>query len=158
MAFQVTSLIGPVLTNVDTTPTQVLGSIVQAIDPSLGAAEFIYLKGVASTVAGSLVIYDTQANTTTLVVAGSRGPAAVAMAASVASTYGWYQISGSATGKETGATAGANVYATASAGTPSATTVAGDKVDGARFKSADGTPAAGFVYAQLSRPSLNANG
>jgi hypothetical protein len=33
-----------------------------------------------------------------------------------------------------------------------------DKVDGARFKTADGTPAAGFAFAMLDRPSLNGNG
>ena len=36
--------------------------------------------------------------------------------------------------------------------------VTGDKIDGARFKTADGTPSAGFAIAQISRPALNANG
>jgi hypothetical protein len=158
MAFVSTSLIGAQLTNVDSTAQFALGTKTTAVDPVLGSGEFVYLKGVASTVAGSVVIFDDYAGTTTLVVAGSRGPAAVALAATVANTYGWYQIEGSAVVKETGATAGANVYATATAGVPSATTVAGDKIDGMRFKTADGTPSAGFAYAQIQRPSMNANG
>ncbi len=121
-------------------------------------AEFIYLPGVANTVVGSLVIYDTYAGTTKLAVAGDRGPAAVAMSANVAGQYGWYQIGGAAVVKETGATAGAQVYVTATAGVPSATTVATDKVDGIRFKTADGTPSAGFAVAQLANPCLNGNG
>lgn len=158
MAFTSVSLMGPTLTDVDTTAKFPLGTIIRATDPALGEGEFIYLKGVAGTTVGAVAIYDLQAATSTLAVAGSRGPAAVAMAAVVASTYGWYQISGSAIVFETGATAGANVYVTATAGRPSATTVVTDKIDGARFKSADGTPSAGFAYAMLARPCLNANG
>ena len=33
----------------DTTQNHALGTIVQAVDPTYGAGEFIYLKGVAST-------------------------------------------------------------------------------------------------------------
>lgn len=159
MAFSITSIIGAQNPgSVDTSQQFAPGTIVQGVDPLLGQGEFIYLKGVASTVAGSVVIFDTQANTTVLAVAGSRGPAAVAAGATVANTFGWYQIGGSAIVYETGASAGANVYATATPGRPSATTVAGDKIDGIRFKSADGTPSAGYAYAQVQRPSMNANG
>src|SRR6185312_15318133 len=34
------------------------GFIVEAQDPTFGGGEFIYLKGVASTVVGSMVTYD----------------------------------------------------------------------------------------------------
>ena len=37
----------------DTTQNHALGTIVTAVDPTYGAGEFIYLKGVASTVVGS---------------------------------------------------------------------------------------------------------
>lgn len=56
--------------------------------------EYIYLKGVASTIAGSVVTYD-EAGVTTLLAANAIGPVAVAMAATVASTWGWYCIFGS---------------------------------------------------------------
>ena len=134
------------------------GMLAKASNPNGGEAEFIFLPGVANCVAGSVVIYDTSAAACKLAVAGDRGPAAVAMAAVGAGSYGWFQIRGFATIKETGATAGGNVYLTATAGIPSVTTVAGDKVDGMRFKSANGTPGAGYAYTQILYPSLNGNG
>jgi hypothetical protein len=158
MAFNSTTLIGANLSNVDTTPTQSVGTITQGFDVTMGAGEFIYLKGVASTVVGSTVIYDTYANTTVLTVAGSRGPVAVALAASVANTYGWYQIGGAAVIKAGTVLAGGNVYATATAGQVDDAVVAGDKIDGARLKTADGTPSAGLAIAELARPSMSANG
>jgi hypothetical protein len=79
----------------NTTPP--LGTIVSAVDPTYGTGEFIFLKGVASTVVGSLVTYDQTLATTTLAPAtGGNGPVAVAMSANVASQYGWYQIAGAA--------------------------------------------------------------
>lgn len=147
------------ITDTLTTQKHPLGHTARAFDPTTyGEGEFIYLQGLASTAIGDVVIYDLKAGTTTRGVAGSRGPVAVAMSANVASQYGWYQVVGSAVLNETGATAGANCYWTATAGVPSATTVAGDKIDGIRFKGADGTPAAGQAVAQISWPSANANG
>ncbi len=79
----------------DTTQNFPLGTIVRAVDPTYGEGEFIYLQGVASTVVGSIVEYDTSfqtgLNTTAL---NLPRPLAVAMSANVASQYGWYQISG----------------------------------------------------------------
>ena len=76
-----------------------LGTIVRAVDPTFGGGEFVYLKGVASTVVGSIVNYDDTWQTAldTAAVAGPSRPLAVAMSACVASEYGWYQISGMAT-------------------------------------------------------------
>lgn len=57
--------------------------------------EYIYLKGVASTIAGSVVTYD-ELGVTTLIAANAKGPVAVAMAATDATTdFGWYCIFGS---------------------------------------------------------------
>lgn len=56
--------------------------------------EYVYLKGVASTVAGSWVTFD-EAGTTALLAANAIGPVAVATAATVANTYGWYCVYGS---------------------------------------------------------------
>lgn len=79
-----------------TTKQHDLGTIITGRDATLGAAEFIYLKGVASTVVGSIVNYDDGFQTAldTSAVAGPSRPLAVAMSACVASEYGWYQISG----------------------------------------------------------------
>ena len=134
------------------------GDIVKAVDPVLGVGEFIYLRGVAATVEGDTVIYDLNANTTKRAVAGDRGPAAVAMSANVAGQGGWYQIGGLSKMKSGAVAANAAVYVTATAGTVDDAVVVGDKLDGARFKTADGTPAAGFAYAMLNRPALNGNG
>lgn len=73
-----------------------LGTIITAVDPTLGGAEFIYLKGVASTVVGSIVNYDDNFQTAldSSAAAGPSRPLAVAMAATIAGTKGWYQISG----------------------------------------------------------------
>lgn len=142
----------------ETSQKHPIGTIVRAVDPTYGEGEFIYLKGVASTVVGDLVVYDQYANTTTRAVAGSRGPAAVAMSANVAGQYGWYQIKGSAVVKAGTVAANGNVYLTATAGTVDDAVVVGDKVDAARFKTADGTPSAGLAVVQIDRPSANANG
>lgn len=53
--------------------------------------EWVYLKGVASTVAGAWVTYD-EASVTALLAANAIGPVAVAGAATLASQFGWYCI------------------------------------------------------------------
>lgn len=75
---------------VDTTQRVPLGT--RARDKN--GNEYIYMLGVASTAAGSWVTFD-EAWTTTLLAANAIGPVAVAMAATVASTYGWYCVYGS---------------------------------------------------------------
>ena len=81
------------------TPPATLGMVCRAFDPTFGEGEFILLAGVASTIVGSLVVYDGVTYTTTLaaVTANQARPVAVAMSANAASTtFGWYQISGTA--------------------------------------------------------------
>jgi hypothetical protein len=82
----------------ETTAKHPLGMVVQAVDPTYGVGEFIYLLGVGSTVVGSCVNWDASTYQTALAVAGNdiSRPVAVAMAATVAAEYGWYQISGMA--------------------------------------------------------------
>ena len=80
------------------TPPAYLGQIVKATDPTFGMGEFIFLRGVASTVVGSCVIWDGTTYQTTLVPVTSnlgRG-VAFAMAATTAALWGWYQIAGTA--------------------------------------------------------------
>jgi hypothetical protein len=146
------------IASTDTVQNHPLGTIVTAVDPVYGEGEFIYLKGLASTAIGEAVIFDQYAGTTKRAVANDRGPAAIAMSANVANQYGWYQITGSAVAKAGTVAAGGAIYVTATAGTVDDAVVATDKMDGARFKTADGTPSAGFAIVQLDRPSLNGNG
>lgn len=86
------------IADTDTVQNHPLGTIVTAVDSTLGGGEFIYLKGVGSTVVGSIVNYDDTYQTAldTVATAGPSRPLAVAMSANVANQYGWYQISGMA--------------------------------------------------------------
>lgn len=59
--------------------------------------EYIFLKGVASTVKYSWVVYDEESETA-LLTTTSVGPVAVAQAAIVADKYGWYCIYGKTLG------------------------------------------------------------
>lgn len=132
-----------------------LGDIIRAVDPVYGVGEFIYLKGVGSTVRGSAVTYNADDFTSTLLAASAIGPVAVAMAATVANKYGWYQISGKAIVKAGTVVDDANVYATASGGVVDDAIVAGDRVKNAKFASADGTPSAGLAEVEIARPWMD---
>lgn len=150
---QATRLGMPAITKVCTTEEVPVGTIVEAVDPTYGAGEFIFLQGVESTALGSFVTYNADDNSTTLLAANGSGPVAVAMAATVADTYGWYQISGKAVGKAlTGFVDEALVYATATAGSVDDTVVAGDRVKRAVGASAVGTPSAGLAEFSIQRP------
>ncbi len=81
------------LTDVDTTARNTVGARTRGTDATGNDAEYIYLAGCASTIVGSVVTFD-EAGATTLLAANAKGPVAVAMALTVASTYGWYGIQG----------------------------------------------------------------
>lgn len=133
-----------------------LGTIARATDPTYGAGEFIYLKGVASTAVGSWVTYDADDFSTALLAANAIGPVAVAMSANVANQYGWYQITGKAVGKAlAGFADNANVYATATAGSVDDAVVAGDRVKLAKGASAVDTPSTGLAEFEISRPFMD---
>ena len=139
--------------DVDAAASVPVGTIVTATDPTYGAGEFIYLKGVASTGVGSWVTYNLDDGSTALLAANAIGPVAVAMGASIASTWGWYQISGKAVGKALASFAdNANVYATATAGSVDDAVVSGDRVKNAKGASAVGTPSAGLAEFEIARP------
>jgi hypothetical protein len=114
-----------------------------------GEGEFVYLKGVASTVAGDAVVYDESTGATTRTVAASKGPLAIAMAATVANEWGWYQIFG--VGVVTAGTVADNaaVYTTATDGSLDDAQVDSQQVIGAFFRSADDT---GFATIGLHYP------
>lgn len=159
MTYSITSLVGaqPIATT-STAQAHPIGTRVRATSATYGEGEFVYLNGLASTAVGEVVIYDQKVPETTRAVAGSRGPIAVAMSANVAGQYGWYQVKGSAVIKAGTVADNGNVYLTATAGTVDDAVVAGDKIDGARFKTADGSPSAGFAICEINGPAANANG
>jgi hypothetical protein len=133
-----------------------LGTVARAVDPDYGAGEFVYLQGVASTALGSWVTYNTDDGTTALLAADAIGPVAIAMAATVAGEYGWYQIKGKAVGKAlTGFVDNALVYATATAGSVDDTAVPGDRVKNAKGASAVDTPSSGLAEFEIERPFMD---
>lgn len=139
----------------DTTQRHALGTIVRAVDPTYGAGEFIYLKGVASTVVGSMVDYDQYLGTTALSPAtGGIGPVAVAMSANVASQYGWYQVEGCAAVKAPNAmTPGAEVFSLAATpGSVDDAAVNGEQILNAKVSTTTGTPSSGLGLIQIAYP------
>jgi len=148
---------------VDAVARYPVGTTIKAYDDTLGEGEFIYLPGVASTVAGDLIEYDlTPAAQAT--VRGSNAtssnagrPVAFAMGATVANTFGWYQIGGLAVVNAVAATAAGAMYASATAGSISSTLDAGDQILNARISSGVGTPSAGKCYATINRPFKQGN-
>lgn len=100
--------------------------------------EYIYLQGVASVAANTWVSFDEDYQTTIL-AANAVGRVAIAMAAIVASSYGWFQIYGEATGGADDVAADKAVYIDATAGRVDDAAVTGDLVLGAWSRSADET-------------------
>ena len=134
------------IADTSTTQNHTLGMIVQAKDvasTAYGAGEFVYLKGVASTVLGSFVTYNSDDNSTALLAAN-------------AIQYGWYQSSGKLVGKcLAGYADNGLVYATATAGSIDDAVVAGDRVKLAKGASAIGTPSAGLAEFEMQRPYMD---
>ena len=143
----------PAIGAVDDTAKVALGTIVRANHPDYGSGEFIYLKGVANTALGSVVVYNQDDNSTALAVANAIGPVATATGASVADKFGWYQISGKGVAKVlSGFADNAACYLTATDGSIDDTLVAGDYISGMRGASAIDTPSTGLAEVELSRP------
>jgi hypothetical protein len=137
-----------------------LGTVIEAKDvasTAYGVGEFIYLKGVASTALGSVVLIDQDDFSTSLAVANDVGYLAVAMAATVANEFGWYQISGKSVIKGlAGLADNASLYLTATAGSLYDSVVAGDRVKGyAKTASALDTPSTGLAEADLRNPFVD---
>lgn len=99
--------------------------------------EYIYLQGVASTVAGSVVTFNRNTGATTLVVTNAIGPVAVAKAATVANTFGWYQIYGVGTAACDTIASGTACYIDGTAGRIDDAVVAGDLIAGMFSRSTD---------------------
>jgi hypothetical protein len=143
MAFsRVDGIGGSDIAAVDSTQNHPLGYRVRALDPVYGHGEFVYVKGVASCAAGSVVTFNAYSGVTALATARSKGNIGVAMAALVAGTYGFVQVAGAAVAKSGAAVSGSTVYLTATPGTVDDAVVAGDIIYGATYATADGTPSA----------------
>jgi hypothetical protein len=146
-------------TSVIPTPPNVLGGVIRAFDPTYGEGEFIMLVGVASTVVGSLVTYNTTTYQTALSpnTANLAQPVAVAMSANLAGTFGWYQIEGLAVVKKTAVAVnvGVPVYQSATTGRVMPTAASGKQLLGARSANL-ATVASGVstIIVSINRPHM----
>lgn len=146
---------GQPIAETSTTALHYVGQRIRARDYTYGDVEFIYLPGVASTVAGDVVVFDEKLGTTVRATRGMRGHVAVAMAALTAGLYGWYAVDGmvpvTAFGGAISSGAG---YLTTTAGAIDSVEAEAEKVDGLSIR---GQPSGGFVTCRLSAPSANGN-
>lgn len=146
--------------SVDSTQAFPVGMVAQFRDPTYGVGEFIYLPGVASTAAGDVVNYsvsdgatNTGSTTRWAGTAGTGIPLAIATAATVASTWGWYQISGAAVVNTSGTVAAGDKAFYQATATVSSTQVNGKQVQGMTAASANGVPSANKAIYTINRPS-----
>lgn len=129
------------IADVSTVQNHPFGKVVRAVDPTYGEASFIYVKGVSGAAAGTWVTYNSDDWTTKLLTAGDIGPVAILMSALDAATdFGWAMVHG----KHPTALAGdvadnGNVFISTEPGTCDDAIVAGDRVWGAKWASADDT-------------------
>lgn len=147
------------ITSISTTANVPVGTIIRGSDSTYGGGEFIYLKGVASTVAGSMVTYDPQHSTTALSpnTANLAQPVAVAMAANTASYYGWYQIAGVAVIKKTAVKVSPNValFQSGTTGRVMSTVASGKELLNARsVNTTTVASATSTINALIQRPFL----
>lgn len=139
------------------TQRHALGTMVRAVDPTYGEGVFLYLAGGTDVTAACLVRYDQRAGTTSLNGLDVYGPVAVAMAATDAGLYGWFQVRGAAVVQSNDATAGTQAYAGEDGAVASAAQ-AGNKLDGMAFKTNGGVPSSGLAVCEIAFPSANGNG
>jgi hypothetical protein len=131
---------GPRLMETDTVQNFPFGYIVRAFDPIHGYGEFMYLQGVASTVAGSRVTYVPHTGVTTLgdATANSGLPTAFAVAPCTAGLFGWYQVAGTALAVNN-ATAAVGTGKIAASGAITSSAVTGGQILGGTIVTANGT-------------------
>jgi hypothetical protein len=124
------------ITSTSTTQTYKTGMRIRCRDigsTNRGEGEFIYAKGVASVAVGDYCVISPGGDAAIRAVARSIGPGGVAMAAIVASNWGWFQVKGRAIINVAASFADdLACYTTATAGTLDDAVVTGDLVYGAR--------------------------
>jgi hypothetical protein len=143
-----------------------LGATATFIDDTYGEIEAVYMKGVASTIAGSAVLYDPRNSVTSLLITTSKTTEysliAIALQPSVASQYGWYAIRGVVPVSTTGTTINKGLAASATAGQltviSTGTSPLNGDILGMSTQAADGTSGGntgtGFTDCMLSYPSV----
>lgn len=145
---------GQAIDEVSTTQYHPFGFRIRGHDPTLGDAEFVYVKGVASGAIGLASIVNLLTGVIALTGARSKGIIGVLMSVLDATTkFGWVQVRGTGEVQVAGAVvAGTTVYLTGTAGKVDDAVVTGDIVYGANFATADGTPVANWARVSLCDP------
>ena len=151
-------IIPQAIAETSTTQKLDLGTKIKANDRAstqYGQGEFIYASGAASTVVGSVVLLNPDDWSTTLAVADDKGILAISMSINVASSYGFYQISGKGVVKAlTGFLDNADCYLTSTAGSIDDAVVSGDYIYGMKGASAVGTPSTDLAEVEIQYPSV----
>lgn len=139
-----TDLLGARIDEVDTTKKFDFGQKCTARHISSGyIGEFVYMQGVASNAEGYFCLLNHDNGVVSLLADGDIGPVGVSRGAIVASTFGWFQVSGKASGFLAASVAdNAGLYATSSAGVAGATASGKSEIANARAAAASGSSAA----------------
>jgi hypothetical protein len=141
------------LTDVDTSARNPVGTRAAGVDDFGNTAEFIYLKGIGSTIAGSVVTFD-EAGVTALIAANAKGPVAIAMAATVANTWGWYCVQGTVKADVVANSAdNSTIGRETTDGKVGDGRAAGDEIANAFQREA--TTSAALAYVQIDHPFVN---
>ena len=145
------------LDTVDTTARVPLGTRITGYDTvTQQEGTFVYVQFAATTTVGQVVRLDSTNkavlfdNDNDANLGGSIGWACGASYA--ADEYGWVQVAGKIKAKAGTVAANGKVFGTATAGTVDDAAVNGCQILGAKFATADGTPAAGFAYIEANNP------
>lgn len=116
----------------DTTQRQVLGTVVEAVDPFWGTGRFLYIKSNDAILKGSLVAWDETYQGVLLPNTANQGFSfGVAMAPMASGTFGWIQLEGRAVYK-TNATVAADAAIGVAAAGIAGTNTAGKQLLGVR--------------------------
>lgn len=144
------SLTSTEITTVDTSAKRPVGS--RGRDAS--GNEYIYLPGVASVAAGTWVSFDENFVTARL-TSNAVGSVAIAMAATVAGRWGWFQIYGKGAGAIGNTVSGDKaLYISSVTGSVDDLLVTGDKIIGALSRST-GTVTGSTIDVQLNYPFVD---
>lgn len=146
--------------SIDSVQRAAVGTISRFRSETLGEGEFIYLAGAANVVEGDVCSYeiDYNASVATSTVTRWAGtanmplPLGVSTAATVADTWGWYQISGSAVVRSNGSISGGDDLFWQATGRVSASSVDGKQMLNAVAASANGVPDTNQVVVTIDRP------
>jgi hypothetical protein len=143
MGWNTIDLPGAQIATVDSSKTFDLGTTCKARNTSTGyVGEFVYMQGVASNATGLFCQLDYDNHVVSLLADNAVGGVGVSMGAVIASTFGWFQIRGKASGFLAASVADNAALFINAAGIGQATASGKSEIIGARAAAASGSSAA----------------